>query len=152
MDLKKKIKNFLQDRNKLVDQIIESKLKNLEKLKLLSENRLLPINKFVVDLFEKEGQMLKEQFEEKYPNETYFGYEDYFCIKLEDNFFHRYEVINFYKFIDEYLEVEDESIVVARCSGTVDEYLEITMSAEELKNKIYEYVFTKKEIGFINDW
>lgn len=143
-----KVLQFNNNKKNLVDEIFnDNSLSKYDKLKLISENKLLPY-----DTFKTHHSFGFD--EEKYIKDNKLSYlitDDYFEM-LECA---RHEIVDYFETI-EYLYIgigEDEfygDILVLKSRG--EPVVEFSISIDNFVDYIYETVVESGYIGFHNDW
>lgn len=136
---------FLNDaKEKATNEILESNLTDIKKLRLLTENSLFQVTRYVKDPTPKEW--IKEccDMERKEADEDNIEYSSFF----QEYNYNRRGVIMFIDIIDEILEnyEQDEPVTVVRCSRS-----KVKKPAKVLVDVMYKHCLKERIIGFTYD-
>ena len=139
-------------KEQVTDEILESNLTDIEKLRLLTENSLFEVTRYVKDPTPKEW--IKEccDMERKAADEDNIEYSsNYTTTFFEEYNYNRYGVIMFVDIIDEILEHydQDELVTVVRCGGRFSST--VKKPAKVLVDAMYKHCLKEKIIGFTYD-
>lgn len=137
-DLDKAQENFTKSSEELLAAILGSDKDRWEKLNLIKNHRLFPVDSYYIEPFEDRVDEWVKELEVK--GET--GYTDYW--HRVARWMERYQT---YYFVD-FLEGEPEDKVTI---GTFGKH-KLKISLAEFEEIIFNYAIENKVIGFVFDW
>lgn len=134
------------------EEILKSNLRDIDKLRLLTENSLFKVTSYVKDPIPKEW--IKEccDMERKKADENNIEYSsDYTTTFFQEYNYNRYGIIMFIDIVDGILEHydQDELVTVVRCGG---EFMStVKKPAKVLVDVMYKHCLKERIIGFTYD-
>jgi hypothetical protein len=135
-----------QLKEQLLQEILDSDLTKIEKLKQIDDSQLFGINCYIQHIFSEQEEKLENLVKEK-TGQKWAIVDDFF----HDGEYERYRTINLYEILKSYFEDKEnfEKITIATNRSTED-IIEVTY--EEFEDIIYNWCISNKMIGFIMDW
>jgi hypothetical protein len=139
-------------KEQVIDEILESNLTDIEKLRLLTENSLFKVTRYVKDPIPKEWTKEccdMERKEADKNNEEYSS--DVTTTFFQEYVYNRDGIIMFIDIIDKILEYydQDELVTVVRCAGKFRST--VKKPAKVLVDVMYKHCLKERIIGFTYD-
>lgn len=140
-------------REEAKEELLKSNLRDIDKLRLLTEHKLSDIHYCVLDPTPKEWieECNKMERQEADKNDVSYS-SDYTDTYFDGDYWNRYETVMFIDIIDEILNnyKQDELITVVRNRGRFSS--KVTKPAKILVRAILKHALENDIIGFKYDW